>query len=109
MPCRYKLSGGALDEEAGEVLATTQEDDEPQDDNDESERDATAIHQQMVERYIHNDRAEEHKRERHIAIDQQEKTAENLKTSNNEHVMRDKDCIEELTRGSWRQSHREKV
>jgi hypothetical protein len=88
-----------LDKEAGELLPIGIEKKSPEDGDKDCERNTLHGHEHVIGNYVHDDRAQNRERERHITIDEQKQAAHELYRTNYENILRLNQRIEECPAG----------
>ena len=68
----------------------------PQNYNNDRQRQTFRIHEQVEQKDIHDHRTKKHQPQRHVAVHQQKHATGDLKRTYNQHVMRLKECTNEL-------------
>jgi hypothetical protein len=77
-----------LRKDLGKVLATVEEQHKPEHRHDQRAPDAFVIEQQMVEQNIYDYRSKNRQRQRNIVIDQQQRAANRLHSTDRQHIVR---------------------
>src|ERR1700678_2614512 len=84
---RTAALGSLLHEEAGEVLALAERDDAPENHDDECHPQAGVVQQQVKQENVYDHGAEKREPERDVAIYEQERTAHDLKSADDEDIV----------------------
>jgi hypothetical protein len=102
--------GSPLHKQPREVLTLTEGYYSPKNRDDDRERRACMVQQQMVEKNVYDHWAKKCERERHVAINQQECATSELKGADEEHIVGLNEHGCELARQSgWHHSHRDEI